>query len=386
MRLRVPLTMMLVTGFVTAAVDAGAVPAYARKHELACTQCHSAWPLLNKFGRTFKENGYKLDREKPTDGNGAGDDVVIDDMLSLGRTIPLSFRLQGRPVEKRNVDDRFRMRVAHEIEFQLTDSVSSDYSYFFNIESEDETGWAVELADLATGWHPRAEANVIGGYASLTFADGYNTFSSRRLTQDRPTPINTGFQSGHRFRDTSPFVTFYGRAQGLYYSATVGTGRSDVLGADKRDFFLRAAYDLPGGLSIGAFSLIGDTELASSDQVQEFNRAGVDLQLDHRRLTANVLWYQADEQAATTLVSQKNNAWYAQVLYVIPTRVRLVPLVRFEGVESNDGRDTTNVANVALAAYVRGNINVSVEHMWQTKVPQGRPKADRTSLLFQVGF
>jgi hypothetical protein len=369
-------------GFLMAAAEADAVPAYARKHELRCTQCHSAWPMLNKFGRTFKENGYKLDREKAPNGNG---DVVIDDGLSLPSSIPLSVRFQGRPVEKRNVDPRFRMRVAHEIELQVSGSAMHDFSYYVNFEAEDDPDWNAELADMIAGWHPNPAANVVGGWGSLTFADGYNAFTSRRLTQDRPTPVNTGFQSGYRFRDSTPFATFYGRTKGLYYSATVGTGTDDTLGADEKDYFLRAAYDLPAGMSLGAFSLTGAKALTNPTRTQNYNRVGADFQIDYRHFSANALWYRADEEN-TALVAQQNDAWYVQTFYAIPVKMPLVPLWRYESVESNDGRDRTEASTVAFVAYVLGNLNVSVEHMWQTKVPAGRTKGIRTSVLFMLGL
>jgi len=44
-----------------------AVPAFARKYGLPCSACHEAWPMLNHFGQTFKDNGYQLgnDRDSP---------------------------------------------------------------------------------------------------------------------------------------------------------------------------------------------------------------------------------------------------------------------------------------------------------------------------------
>ena len=44
-----------------------AIPAFARKYNLACSACHTAWPELNVFGQTFKDNGYQLgnDRDSP---------------------------------------------------------------------------------------------------------------------------------------------------------------------------------------------------------------------------------------------------------------------------------------------------------------------------------
>jgi len=44
-----------------------AFPAFARKYGLPCSACHEAWPMLNIFGQTFKDNGYQLmnDRDSP---------------------------------------------------------------------------------------------------------------------------------------------------------------------------------------------------------------------------------------------------------------------------------------------------------------------------------
>src|SRR5579864_2376715 len=43
------------------------IPAFARKYGLPCSACHEAWPKLNVFGQTFKDNGYQLmnDRDSP---------------------------------------------------------------------------------------------------------------------------------------------------------------------------------------------------------------------------------------------------------------------------------------------------------------------------------
>ena len=47
--------------------SAYAIPAFARKYGLPCSACHEAWPMLNNFGQTFKDNGYQLgnDRDSP---------------------------------------------------------------------------------------------------------------------------------------------------------------------------------------------------------------------------------------------------------------------------------------------------------------------------------
>jgi hypothetical protein len=48
--------------------SAYAFPAFARKYGVRCTGCHEAWPVLNDFGRAFRDNGYQmlLGKDEPT--------------------------------------------------------------------------------------------------------------------------------------------------------------------------------------------------------------------------------------------------------------------------------------------------------------------------------
>ncbi len=39
--------------------EASAIPYFARKYDVGCTQCHSLPPMLNEFGQRFVSNGYK---------------------------------------------------------------------------------------------------------------------------------------------------------------------------------------------------------------------------------------------------------------------------------------------------------------------------------------
>jgi len=84
MKRRMPwLASLLVCGFLVLAfllidsrsasalpVPAGkvyAIPAFARKYGMPCSACHEAWPKLNNFGQSFKDNGYQMgnDRDAP---------------------------------------------------------------------------------------------------------------------------------------------------------------------------------------------------------------------------------------------------------------------------------------------------------------------------------
>jgi len=48
--------------------EAQAIPAFARKYDIPCTMCHTAFPKLNDFGVNFRDNGYQMgsDSDLPT--------------------------------------------------------------------------------------------------------------------------------------------------------------------------------------------------------------------------------------------------------------------------------------------------------------------------------
>jgi hypothetical protein len=64
---RVGAQLLVVAALLAAIQPAYAIPAFARKYGLPCSACHEAWPMLNNFGQTFKDNGYQLgnDRDSP---------------------------------------------------------------------------------------------------------------------------------------------------------------------------------------------------------------------------------------------------------------------------------------------------------------------------------
>ena len=65
MRRRGSLVAVLVAvGAVLVPTAAHAIPAFARKYGLACSACHTNWPRLNRFGINFRDNGYRMNRER----------------------------------------------------------------------------------------------------------------------------------------------------------------------------------------------------------------------------------------------------------------------------------------------------------------------------------
>lgn len=63
-RKRIGLQVLALLSFLASIQPAYGIPAFARKYGLPCSACHEAWPMLNNFGQTFKDNGYQLGNER----------------------------------------------------------------------------------------------------------------------------------------------------------------------------------------------------------------------------------------------------------------------------------------------------------------------------------
>ena len=73
----------LALGLTMVAGDALAVPAFARRYEVACSACHQIFPKLNRIGERFKERGFRFENEKSFDRS------------AWLKSAPISGRLQG---------------------------------------------------------------------------------------------------------------------------------------------------------------------------------------------------------------------------------------------------------------------------------------------------
>ena len=74
-----------------------AMPVFARKYDMSCITCHSAFPRLNEFGEQFASDNMRLPNWKDTTRSGG------DDMLALPDAVPLALRTQAY-VQKREAN------------------------------------------------------------------------------------------------------------------------------------------------------------------------------------------------------------------------------------------------------------------------------------------
>lgn len=91
---------LLGCGLLLFAGQAAAMPEFARKYNMSCATCHSAYPRLNQFGEYFASQNFKL----PNWREGTQD--FGDNRLALPERIPLAVRAQAfaQAREGENID------------------------------------------------------------------------------------------------------------------------------------------------------------------------------------------------------------------------------------------------------------------------------------------
>jgi predicted porin len=138
-------------------------------------------------------------------------------------------------------------------------------------------------------------------------------------------------------------------------------------------------------VTIGAFGITGTWD--ENDIERDFSRYGIDLQAEYSniRLTGAFLHAKDDRQMSG---SEENDAWYTQAFYVLrkDTRPLLVPLVRFDSYEENDGKDGYDELTLNVGYYFTENIKGYVEYCTQTDKPDDVMRDNRITLQIVAAF
>jgi hypothetical protein len=141
--------LLLIFVLVVITPTAEAIPAWSRKYEFTCTECHTAWPKLNSYGRDFKMAGFRIPGEEKAieDSN-----TVLDDFLVLDKSFPLTARLVMRPYDKQK-DQASTIRAFHEIELLVGGRIYKNISGWFEAEAEDEEEFNLFVEQGVVGFH-----------------------------------------------------------------------------------------------------------------------------------------------------------------------------------------------------------------------------------------
>lgn len=386
---------ILVLSALLVSLDAAAIPAFARKNHMQCSSCHTAYPSLTPLGRRFKENGYRFE------GNDLGD-IKITDNLIFDSVAPVSLAIVSRPYTDSSTDPA-EIRAIHEVELYVGGEISKKVSGFSEIEAEGEDGFGLVLGAAHVTYTHSPQLNLQIGYGPTMMADPYDTYSDmRRLTASHYGLLNieeTGNEYGEPLRHSRQQVSVYGRlASKLFYDIGTGGLTGDMVGSNSNVVFGRLAYDITPTIMVGAMALQGtckvNPDLAADEQCGgsttkdlDFSRLAADTQMDFDklRLTAVYMSYSDDMETGS---SNDNNMYYVQGMYRIMEgdRPLIVPLLRLEGREENNGADSYSTAILNLGYYFAENVKGFLEYSDTYDTPEGEDTTNATTAQLEVVF
>lgn len=385
---RILLSIAVLLGFVWS-TGAQAVPSFARKHELNCSACHTAYPQLNSTGREFKENGYRfLTTEE------ASDSLEISDLLQLEKHVPVSGILVARPYDKSDSGNE-KIRALHEVEIIVAGNIAKNWSGYFEIEAEDETGFELELAPAVLTYNHSKEFNVQFVYGPTFWADSYGIIGDHfRLTRGHVGAIDQRFggaDAGGRFRAVRQNVGIYGRfSDRFFYNLNYSGKAEDSEGENASITSGLFNVDITDDIMIGAFIMDGEDE----DTNRDFNRTGIQFQADVLQdLRVQGLFIAATDDRDFADVrgpgEDDNDAYSLQALYTIrddTLRPTWVPLIRLDSYESGDGSNSFDELTLNLGYYFTQNIKGYLEYWDRYDAPTSAEEDSRITLQFVAAF
>lgn len=259
---------------------AHAIPAFARKYDMACNTCHAhAYPELNPYGRFFKENGFQLARgaEEPFRQGATQEPGAVNARLDVLRALPLAMRalstvqIPTNPNEsERNTVD---FRMISDLFVLAGGSVYRDISFFAAASLAPDPF----LHHASIGFH-----NLIGGEGVMNVRAGqfllldFLRNDHRGMTRQGSLAATTPVGLNPTILDTNHFgFDLYGRVlrRRLFYEAAVVQGAQGDDGIDdldsNKDLFGQAQIFFGDEQMIGGLAYRGRTQILDNSNSVE---------------------------------------------------------------------------------------------------------------------
>jgi hypothetical protein len=348
--------------------------------------------MLNAFGEAFKNNGYRYPggdenyrKEDPVSLGSEGYKRVWPDAIwpsDIPGTSPLSAFAVGRINYDALADVKWGFEVPHEVEVLYAGTIGEDFSFFGEVEFENEDN-EVEIAfpfalqyDNSPAFHIRV---------GMVHADP--TPDQLRLTKDHYNMASFRSRNGWRFRDEKVGIELLGAGNssgergGFTYRIGVVNGQGITDMNKEKDIYGRATYKLGGlgeiggtegsgsetsqfyidnSVTLGAFFYKGVASQEESDD-EDITVYGGDVDFWFERFIVNaaVMLMNSD---IPDMDERKSLVYYAQGNYVLFPW--LIGLVRYEWEDRDTDSDIVEPVNSiipGISVLIRANIKFNLE-------------------------
>jgi hypothetical protein len=379
--------------------DGQAIPAFARKYNTSCSTCHYAFPMLNSFGKAFKNNGYRFP-------GGQDPDMIKEQPVSLGAeaykkvwpkavwptdmagAVPVSVRplaqihydnaVQGKKSTYFEVPAGISLLFAgtFDTRFSYFGAVelqqAADLSYFFGISYNFLPALNLKLGSVGLDEvSPQNRPLGIQDYNVAVLENQSGTWS-----------LDAGAGGGAELWGA---INGPGGKGGFTYSAGVGNGQSDLRNFDlnkQKDYYGRVTYKFGGigvaggsagqstvpstyykdnSFQLGGFAYSGKA-ISDSLQDDKFSIIGGEIDWWFDRLNVNAVALQMKSDYLN--IKRSSFAYYVEGNYMIYPW--LIGRARYEYADADINSDAIAPARNILPGVVillRANVKLSLEYL-----------------------
>jgi hypothetical protein len=354
---------------------ASAVPVFARKYGLNCTNCHSGFPRLNDWGQRFRANGYRLPGRENEEKTVLESPPPFALRTSAGYTherfqnVPGStyrsgFRVHGLDVLSAGV---LAPHVSYLMVYppQLADSARGVEGQVGTIEMA-----SVVFSDLGSPW-----LNLRAG----RFEPAYAAFSVKRHLTITPYEVyDYAFPGGSPFSETQEGLEVTGSGRRFAYAAGLVNGSATNRPGDgPADVYARAAMVIGAGEGQTAGQRVGVTgyfgrarpEAGPNDstlgELKCYSRFGVDASLNLKQVNLAAQWlYGQDPKALWSPDLADDVCWsgfFAELSW--QPLVECVAFARYDLVNGPGGIDPKDITRLTGGGryYFADNLALHVE-------------------------
>ena len=281
--------------------QAEAVPSFARQTGMACAACHTVFPELNSFGRSFKLNGYTLTGIKQVEAKNS----TAASGLQFNQIPPLSAMLQVTAVNDKVSDPRTTISLPDQLSFFFAGEISPHMGSFIQITMApaDGSGFAMDNTDIRYANHA---GNVTYGVTlnnSPTVQDLWNTTPAWGFPFTAGAGVTSPLIADGLGQNVAGLGGYADWGNGFYTELSLyrdtGTSFDASQSAGVRISGAAPYYRLawsntfPGGdyLMVGLYGmqtkLVDGTTYAGPED--KYNDNAVDLQYEHQMSNSNML-------------------------------------------------------------------------------------------------
>jgi len=376
-----------------------ATPNFARSQGLACSKCHTSWPLLNDFGRAFLENGYAVGDVDKIPPKLAGQKNAPIPALRVTLSLLDKSSSQDRTYDTLTTEDtQLKMKAMQRISVLFADRVGSFY-YFMEFESEaepnparDEAGLQIQVPMAYVGWVFDPRLSVRTGYMSPLGPDGRNTVGRKQLHA-------WSAASKEFVPQETQAISAYGNLGDAFYILSWHGQDGGLEGQDPQFFTGRLAYDLPLNISIGGFYSSGKKYNEDSGESKDkLDRYGVDMQWQSAGgFQLNAIYAVKNEDNTTTdettgasslaEATDSNLSVYAQYVMMGDEKPMGSIEVNYDSYTMNDGNDDWTKGALFLTYFARENVKVRFGWENTLDAPERfKNKESRYALVVDIGI